>query len=127
MRAIDTNVLVRLITRDDPTQADAAERVAAHGAWVSQLVLAETVWVLSAVYGFSRKRLSGTILALLQQRDLAIQDGDVVSLALEDFVQSKSAAFTDCLILHVARKSGHTPLATFDRGLAKLDGVELIG
>ncbi len=48
MRAVDTNVLIRLITRDDPRQVTAAESYVARGAWVSHLVLAETVWVLSA-------------------------------------------------------------------------------
>ena len=51
MRAIDTNVLVRLIVRDDSAQVERAEAFVAQGAWVSQLVLAETVWVLDSVYG----------------------------------------------------------------------------
>ena len=54
MRAIDTNVLVRLIVRDEPAQFEKAESFVAQGAWVSQLVLAETVWVLESVYGFDR-------------------------------------------------------------------------
>ena len=51
MRAVDTNVLVRLITRDDARQATAAESYVTPGGWVGHLVLAETTWVLSAVYG----------------------------------------------------------------------------
>ena len=53
MRAVDTNVLVRLIVRDDSGsgQVEKAEAFVAQGAWVSQLVLAETVWVLEFVYG----------------------------------------------------------------------------
>ncbi|MGH8219339.1 MAG: PIN domain-containing protein [Steroidobacteraceae bacterium] len=50
MRAVDTNILVRLIVRDDPAQVRAAEEFIASGAWVSHLVLAETTWVLDAVY-----------------------------------------------------------------------------
>ena len=50
MRAVDTNVLVRLITRDHPKQVTAAESFVARGAWVSHLVLAETLWVLESVY-----------------------------------------------------------------------------
>ncbi|HEX6160664.1 MAG TPA: hypothetical protein VF111_10890 [Thermoanaerobaculia bacterium] len=49
MRAVDTNVLVRLITRDDPSQVKVAEEFVAKGAWVSHLVLAETI-------GFSAQR-----------------------------------------------------------------------
>ena len=51
MPAVDTNVLVRLIARDDPKQAKAAEDFIAGGAWVSLLVLAETTWVLDSIYG----------------------------------------------------------------------------
>ena len=50
MRAVDTNVLVRLVTRDDPGQVAAAEAFVERGAWVSLLALAEAVWVLAAVY-----------------------------------------------------------------------------
>ena len=50
MQAIDTNVLVRLLVRDDAKQAKIADTFIAKGAWVSHLVLVETVWVLDAVY-----------------------------------------------------------------------------
>jgi predicted nucleic-acid-binding protein len=50
MRAVDTNVLVRLISRDDPRQAASADAFIAKGAWVSLLALTEAVWVLAAVY-----------------------------------------------------------------------------
>jgi predicted nucleic-acid-binding protein len=50
MRAVDTNVLVRLITRDDAHQVAAADAFVHKGAWVSHLVLAETAWVLLAVH-----------------------------------------------------------------------------
>lgn len=50
MRAVDTNVLVRLVTRDDPKQVAAAESFVHRGAWVSTLVLMEATWVLTAVY-----------------------------------------------------------------------------
>ena len=50
MRAVDTNVLVRLIVRDDDEQASAADEFVAAGAWVPHLVLAEALWVLTSVY-----------------------------------------------------------------------------
>jgi predicted nucleic-acid-binding protein len=49
MHAIDTNVLVRLVTRDDPCQTSAADAFVEKGAWVSILALAEASWVLTAV------------------------------------------------------------------------------
>ena len=50
MRSVDTNVLVRLITRDDAKQVTAAEAFVANGAWVPHLALAEATWVLASVY-----------------------------------------------------------------------------
>src|ERR1035438_23131 len=77
MRAIDTNVLVRLITRDDARQAAAAESFVEPGAWVSVVVLVEAAWVLSTVYELSARDLSKAIGMLLHHRDLVIQDAEV--------------------------------------------------
>ena len=123
MRAVDTNVLVRLITGDDRAQAAVAEAFVAQGAWVSLLVLAETFWVLSAVYDRAPRVLAQTIDRLLKHKDLTIQDVEVVSAALEHYRKRPSLGFSDCLIVEIARKAGHTPVGTFDRNLAKLDGA----
>ena len=57
MLAVDTNVLVRLLARDDAAQALAADQAVAKGAWVSHLVLAEAIWVLDAVYARTPKQM----------------------------------------------------------------------
>ena len=126
MRAVDTNLLVRLITRDDPRQAAAADAFVMKGAWVSHLVLAETVWVLESVYALDADRCATAVELLLQHRSLTLQDPDVVSAALEHFRRKRSLGFSDCLVLEIARKAGHLPLGTFDRNLAKLDGAERV-
>jgi predicted nucleic-acid-binding protein len=124
MRAVDTNVLVRLIVRDDASQFRAAEDFISKGAWVSHLVLAETVWVLDAVYERTAAQIALAVDLLLNHRDLAVQDADVVAAALEHFRTYPAPGFSDCLMVEIARKSGHLPLGTFDRDLARLDGVE---
>jgi predicted nucleic-acid-binding protein len=93
MHAVDTNVLVRLIARDDAEQIAWAEEFVCGGAWVSHLVLVETMWVLDSVYelGHSKKR--------------------------------PKLGFSDCMVLEIARKAGHVPLGTFDRALGKSDGA----
>ena len=126
MRAVDTNVLVRLVTGDDPKQADAAEKFVAAGAWISHLVLAETIWVLATVYDRDAKALAQTIEMLLRHRDLTIQDAEVVVTALAHYRNRPSLGFSDCLVLEIARKAGHVPVGTFDRTLAKLEGAERI-
>jgi predicted nucleic-acid-binding protein len=119
MRAIDANVLVRLIARDDPHQTAASETFIRNGAWVSHLVLTETAWVLDAVYSRSAAQIATAIQMLLSHTTLAIQDADVVSLALQEFRQQPALGFSDCLVLAIARKAGHVPLGTFDRELAR--------
>ena len=59
---------------------------------------------------------------LLNHEHLTLQDQDVVAGALEKFRQHKGVTFSDVLVLEIARKTGHIPLGTFDRNLAKLDG-----
>src|SRR6267378_1372726 len=105
MRAVDTNVVVRLVVRDDPEQVRAAEQFTSSGAWVSHLVLAEATWVLDAVYERSAAQIATAIDMLLNHKDLTLQDSDLVASALEHF-----------------RK--RPPLGTFDRNLARLGGVE---
>jgi predicted nucleic-acid-binding protein len=126
MRAIDTNVLVRLITRDDVRQAAAAESFVEPGAWVPVVVLVEAAWVLSTVYELSAKDLAKAIGMLLHHRDLVIQDAVAVAGALELFRSKPALGFSDCLILQLARKAGHLPLGTFDRGLAKVEGAQKV-
>jgi predicted nucleic-acid-binding protein len=124
MRAVDTNVLVRLITRDDPRQAASADAFVAKGAWVSLLALTEAIWVLAAVYQRNAANLATAVDMLLNHEQLVVQDSDAVAAALDLFRSRPSLGFSDCLMLQVARKAGHLPLGTFDRGLGKVDGAQ---
>jgi predicted nucleic-acid-binding protein len=124
VRAIDTNVVVRVIVRDDVEQVRAAENFTMSGAWVSHLVLAETTWVLDAVYERSAEQIATAVDMLLNHKDLTLQDADVVGSALENFKERPALGFSDCLMLEIARKAGHLPLGTFDRMFARLEGTE---
>jgi len=124
MRAVDTNVLVRLITRDDDSQVSSAESFTEKGAWVPMLVLMEATWVLSTVYELTANELIRTIEMLLNHRDLVLQDGEIVTGALETFRARPALGFTDCLIVESARKAGHLPLGTFDKSLSRVEGTQ---
>jgi predicted nucleic-acid-binding protein len=124
MRAVDTNVLVRLIARDEVRQVAAAENFVFAGAWVSHLVLAETIWVLDAVHNLPAGRIATAIEMLLQHASLTLQDADVVEAALRHYRARPALGFTDGLVLEIARKAGHLPLGTFDRQLGSLPGTE---
>jgi predicted nucleic-acid-binding protein len=124
MHAIDTNVLVRLITRDDPRQVELAEKFVSKGAWVSHLVLAEAMWVLSAVYELPSREIALAVEMLLKHDRLTVQDAEVAALALAHFRKRPSLGFSDCLVVEIARKAGHAPLGTFDRDLSRIEGTE---
>jgi len=124
MRAVDTNILVRLVTRDDRKQVAAAEYFISKGAWVSTLVLMQAAWVLAAVYELPHSEIATAVDMLLHHKDLTIQDSETVGAALEQYRIHSALGFSDCLILEAARKAGHLPVGTFDRDLGKLDGTE---
>ena len=126
MRAVDTNVVVRLLARDDEKQTRRAEAFVAGGAWVSCVVLAETVRVLESVYEIPKAALCTAISMLLEHQQLVIQDTDVVRFALDVYEQNSGVDFTDCLIVAIARKNGNIPVGTFDRKVSKLPDVDAV-
>jgi predicted nucleic acid-binding protein len=124
MRAADTNVLVRLVVRDDLQQTEAAEEFAREGVWVSHLALAELALVLESVYDFPPADIEALVSMLLDSPSVAFQDVDVVMAALAHIRARPSIGLSDCLLLEIARKAGQTPIGSFDRDFAKLPGVE---
>ncbi len=124
MRAVDTNVLVRLLTGDDPGQLAKAESFVAPGAWISHVVLCETIWVLEAVYERSRAQLRTAIEMLLAHATLVLENRACVERALLLMTSAPRVDFSDALTLAIARQAGHVPLGTFDRGLAALPNAQ---
>jgi predicted nucleic-acid-binding protein len=124
MRAVDTNILVRLITREDARQAASADLFVEKGAWVSVLALAESTWVLTTVYELGAAEVATAVEMLLQHEQLTLQDSDAVAAALDLFRSRPATGFSDCLMLQLARKAGHLPLGTFDRNLGKVEGTQ---
>ena len=123
MRAVDTNVLVRLITRDDPRQVALAEAFVAKGAWVPYLAIAEATWVLESVYERDAAAIATAVEMLLNHEQLSVQDSETVEAAVARFRRQQRVGFFDCLMVEVARKAGHLPLGTFDRALGRIDGA----
>jgi predicted nucleic-acid-binding protein len=85
--------------------------------------LAETLWMLHSVFELKREQIATTVEMLLGQRDLTLQDAEVVTSALGRYRSHSAVQFSDCLILEIARKAGHLPVATFDRIFGKLNDV----
>jgi len=126
MHAVDTNVLVRLIARDDVRQVASAEKFVCGGAWVSHLVLVEAMWVLDSVFELGQAQIAMAVEMLLSHHDLVLQEPEVVAAALIHFRRHSKLGFSDCMVLEIARKAGHLPLGTFDRALSKSDGAALL-
>ena len=124
MRAVDTNVLVRLMTRDEVKQVAVAEAFVAKGAWVPHLAIAEATWVLGSLYDRGPEAIATAVEMLLSHEHLTVQDTEVVAAAVALFRQQPKVGFSDCLMVEVARKAGHTPLGTFDREQGKIDGAQ---
>ena len=131
MIGIDTNILVRCLTDDDPAMADRAERLLeqecdpVRQAFINAVVLCETAWVLRRHYRYSRKQIAGAIAALLSAPSIAVEHGELVEQALDDYRKS-SVDFSDALIGIINGDSGCAVTATFDRKAAELDGFRLL-
>ncbi len=130
MIGLDTNILVRYLTEDDPAQTTAAGQVIDSFSpdspgFISLIVLAELVWVLESFYRFTKKEIEQVLETLLRSEELVLERAEVVSQALRMFRASR-ADFADCLI----ERSGHAAdcehTLTFDRKAAAGAGMRLL-
>ena len=123
MPAADTNVLVRLLTADDPDQTARAEALLSQGRlWISTVVLVETVWVLLSVYRWKKDQVLAMLRSLVDSRDFSLQDAQILRSSIEIYAESQ-ADFADCLALELARSQDQLPFATFDKKAAALPGA----
>lgn len=131
MIGIDTNVLVRYLTQDDPKQSAVATRFiegslsAENPGFVSTITLCEIAWVLAERYGADRKRIRATVEGLLATKQLVIERAELVWKALRAW-EGVPAEFSDALIGQIALADGSEKTVTFDRTAARLPGFELL-
>lgn len=130
MKALDTNVLLRLLVEDDAAQTRRAaalaraEAAAGRPLLVNLIVLCELVWVLRRAYRFPADRIAVAIEALLEAPAFALQEPDIVRDAVA--VQRAGGDFVDAVIAAVNRTLGADETATFDQAAARLDGFLLV-
>jgi predicted nucleic-acid-binding protein len=130
VEAFDTNVIVRLVVRDDEEQYRRAELIfrratTGPGAWLPSVVLAEVAWVLRVAYKFDRATTAAALQRLIAVDGVRLEDEATTRLALAAF-EAGSADFADYFILESARRGGALPLHTFDDRLSRSDGVKLV-
>jgi predicted nucleic-acid-binding protein len=114
--AVDTNIVVRVLTRDDSEQAPRARALIESGsAFVPKTVVLETEWVLRSLYRFERAAIEDGIARLLGLPGLELEDRPAVARALEWYGQGLD--FADAL--HLASSGRAEGFATFDRALRR--------
>jgi predicted nucleic-acid-binding protein len=129
--ALDTNVLVRLVTRDNEAQAQRAKAVfdrhanEVGGLFVADIVVVELCWTLARSYELARAEIALTVRALLDNASVALESPAAVKSALDSFEAGK-ADFPDCLIVAKSRLAGCSQTLSFDRRMASLPGVQLL-
>ena len=116
MRAVDTNVVVRFLTGDDPRQAARARAIIGHEpVFIPRTVILETERVLRAVYDLSPDRVIPALRALAGLPDISVEDAPLVARAL-DWAET-GLDFADAL--HLAAAADCAIFLTFDRRLAR--------
>ncbi len=125
MIGLDTNILVRLLTRDDEAQAQKVQALleqhaAEDGAlFVSDIVLAELAWTLDRTYGLPKTDIGAAIKALAENATLGFESREVLRQAQKLFMESK-AGFANCMIVAKAKAAGCDSIATFDKTMRAL-------
>ena len=131
MTAVDTNVIVRYLVGDDAEQAEAARALidgltpGAPG-FICREVVIEVAWVLERSYRFTRTRVAETLMDLTASDSLVVENSDDVAAAAHRYREG-GAGFSDLMILAAAERAEAMPLHTFDRRLARMEGVVLVG
>ena len=131
MIGVDTNVLVRYLTQDDPVQSPRARHIIEQRltvdrpGFISLVTIAETVWVLGRSYAMSPAAIAAIVQDLLRSTTLIVQNEREVFTALFTF-ESGAASFSDALIAALGRWAGCSATLTFDRkAAARLPDLEL--
>lgn len=130
MIGIDTNLLVRYLAQNDAVQSPVASHIIdgftpEEPGYISQVVLVETVWVLTRAYKMPRKAIADIIESLLRAREIVVDRADAGYLALATYRATK-ADFSDALIAHGGRLAGCSETLTFDKPAASHAGLRLV-
>jgi predicted nucleic-acid-binding protein len=130
MTGLDTNILVRYFTQDDPIQSPLANQIiekrlnATNPGFISMVAMVETVWVLDRAYGFTPAQIADAIELTLQAATLVVENEPEVFVAMAA-LRDGSGEFADALIMRLGAKAGCSRTLTFDRKAARLAGFAL--
>jgi predicted nucleic-acid-binding protein len=130
MIGLDTNILVRYLTQDDPVQSSKATEVIerrlslVNPGFVSVVTMAETAWVLDRAYGLTAREIAAAIERMLQVEVLAVENEQEVFAAMVALKQGRGA-FADALIAELGARAGCVHTLTFDKKALRLPAFKL--
>ena len=131
MIGLDTNILIRYLTQDDPIQSATATAILErrltpkNPGFVSVVAMIETVWVLDRAYGLTAKEIAAVVERLLQVEVLTIENEQEVFTAMIALKQRRGS-FADALIAELGARAGCSRTLTFDQSASRLSGFELL-
>ncbi len=131
MIGVDTNVIIRFLTQDDPKQSSLAnaffESLTADApGFIAREVMVEVVWVLERAYKLPLERIVAAIEGLLSARELVVETADCTGRALGLYREGQ-AGFADAMIILGCLDAGASRVVTFDRKAAGIAGGQLLG
>ena len=142
MIAVDTNVLLRYLIKDNQVQAEKSQKLinGSQKVLITDVVISETIWVLTGKrYQLPKDKIVDVIHALFAEKNILFEDPQAVWCALKDYVnappikvkgKTKQADFPDALIINKAKRYGQInnikvhPIYTFDKGAQEIEGTE---
>jgi predicted nucleic-acid-binding protein len=130
MVTFDTNVVLRVVIRDDPAQCARAEQawrqaLGGGGVFLTTTVLVEIAWVLRAAFNLDRTTIGAKLQELIDTRGVTVENESGVRSAVERY-QRGPADFSDWIIFESARSANALPVLTFDGRFASGDGIEIV-
>ena len=132
MSALDTNILIRWLTNDDPQQSAIVARLfdetsrQGERLFVTVTVMLEVEWVLRARYRYDRHQVTAALNVLLDTTELEFQMEPALEQALWLFKQEGSRDFADCLHIALTSQSERKPFLTLDERASKIEGAQLL-
>ena len=130
MIGLDTNILVRYLTQDDPMQSPKATEIIErrlteqNPGFVSVVVMVETVWVLDRAYGLGAHQIATAVERMLQTDVLVVENEQEVFTAMVA-LKHGHGSFADALIAELGIRAGCTSTLTFDHKALRLPGYRL--
>jgi len=129
MIGLDTNILVRYLTQDDPVQSPKATEIIErqlteeHPGFVSSVVMVEIVWVLDRAYGLATHEIAATVERMLQTDVLVVENEQEVFTAMIA-LKERRGSFADAMIAALSAKAGCSCTLTFDERALRISGFK---